>query len=79
MLVLTRKNGQNLVIGDNITIKILDIKGDTVRIGIDAPKEVAVHRQEVYEAIKQANKGAAMSKHKLPNLPGLGSTEDNNT
>lgn len=69
MLVLTRKAGQNLIIGDNITIKILDVKGDTVRIGIDAPKEVAVHRQEVYEAIRQANKGAALSTKQPPTLP----------
>ncbi|EEG76541.1 carbon storage regulator CsrA [Dethiobacter alkaliphilus] len=69
MLVLTRKSGENLIIGDNITIKILEIKGDTVKIGIDAPKEVAIHREEVFEAIKEANRAAALSPKKIPTLP----------
>lgn len=69
MLVLTRKAGQNLVIGDNITVKILEIKGDTIKLGIEAPREVTVHRQEVFEAIKQANKAAALGGKALPVLP----------
>lgn len=69
MLILTRKAGQNLVIGDNIIIKILDVKGDAVKIGIEAPKEVAVNRQEIFEAIKQANQGAALSQNTFPTLP----------
>jgi len=71
MLILTRKAGQNLVIGDHITVKILEIKGDAVKIGIEAPKEVAVNRQEVYEAIRQANRAAALSHDELPRLPVL--------
>ncbi|MBS4009034.1 MAG: carbon storage regulator CsrA [Clostridium sp.] len=69
MLILTRKAGQNLVIGDSITVKILEIKGDAVKIGIKAPKEVAVNREEVYEAIRAANQAAAFSHDELPRLP----------
>lgn len=69
MLILTRKAGQNLVIGDNITVKVLEIKGDAVKIGIEAPKEVPVNRQEVYEAIRQANQAAAFKHNELPRLP----------
>ncbi|MFW0860893.1 MAG: carbon storage regulator CsrA [Dethiobacter sp.] len=69
MLILTRKTGQDLIIGDNITVKVLEIKGDSVKIGIEAPKEVAVNRQEVYDAIRQANREAALKKDELPRLP----------
>ncbi|MDW7651583.1 MAG: carbon storage regulator CsrA [Bacillota bacterium] len=69
MLILTRKAGQNLVIGDNIIIKILDVKGETIKIGIEAPKDVAVNRQEVHEAIKQANRAAALGPKTIPTLP----------
>ncbi|MBT9142160.1 MAG: Carbon storage regulator [Dehalococcoidia bacterium] len=69
MLILTRKTGQDLIIGDNITVKVLEIKGDSVKIGIEAPKEVAVNRQEVYDAIRQANREAALKKDGLPRLP----------
>lgn len=51
MLVLSRKNNESIVIKDNITITVVEIRGDKVRLGIVAPKEVPVHRQEVYEAI----------------------------
>ena len=52
MLVLSRKRGEALVIGGNITIKIIESRGDKVRLGIEAPKEVSVHRAEVLERIK---------------------------
>lgn len=52
MLVLSRKKHETIVIGDNIRITINEIRGDRVRIAIDAPKDVEVHRQEVYDAIK---------------------------
>jgi carbon storage regulator len=51
MLVVTRKNGEQLVIGDNIVVTVLKIEGDRVRLGIAAPREVPVHRMEVFEAI----------------------------
>ncbi|MCA9113677.1 MAG: carbon storage regulator CsrA [Planctomycetaceae bacterium] len=53
MLVLSRQRDQSIIIGDNIVITIVDIRGDKVRIGIEAPTEITVHRQEVYEAIRR--------------------------
>jgi len=58
MLVLTRKSGQGVVIGDDIRISIVSIDGDRVRVGIEAPKEVSVHREEVYLEIKRENQQA---------------------
>lgn len=59
MLVLTRKMGESVVIGDNeINVKVLGITGNQIRLGIDAPKEVSVHRQEIYDRIKQTEKTA---------------------
>lgn len=59
MLVLTRKAGEGIIIGDDIKITIVELKGGGVRVGIDAPREMKVHRQEVFERIKQENKEAA--------------------
>ncbi len=59
MLVLTRKILESVVIGDDIEVYILEIKGDRVRLGIKAPREVSVHRKEVYEEIRRANIEAA--------------------
>lgn len=59
MLILSRKPGESVIIGENIHIKILEVKGESVKIGIDAPRQTTVHRQEVYEAILQENKAAA--------------------
>ena len=58
MLVLTRKTGEGIIIGDDIRITVVELKGGGVRIGIDAPREMKVHRQEVYERSKQENKEA---------------------
>ena len=52
MLVLTRRKDEKIVIGDNITVMVVDIRGDKVRLGIEAPPEITVHREEVYQAIK---------------------------
>lgn len=59
MLALTRKKGEALVIGNDIEITILEIKGDQIRIGIQAPKEIPVYRKEVYIQIQESNKEAA--------------------
>lgn len=61
MLALTRKKGDSIIIGDNIELIVLDIQGDQVRIGIDAPRNIAVHRKEIYDQIQQENKTAAIS------------------
>lgn len=59
MLVLSRKKDEKIVIGDNITLMVIEIRGDKVRLGIDAPKEVSVHREEVYNAIKRERHGTS--------------------
>lgn len=53
MLVLTRKRDEKVMIGDNIVVTVVDIRGDKVRLGVEAPSDVPVHRQEVYDAIKR--------------------------
>ena len=53
MLILTRRISESVIIGDNVKITVLGVKGSQVRLGIDAPKEVSVHREEIYERIKQ--------------------------
>ena len=55
MLVLSRQRDETIVIGDNIEITVVDIRGDKVRLGITAPREIQVHRKEIYEAIKREN------------------------
>ena len=59
MLVLTRKKGQSIIIGQSIEITIVDIQGDSIRLGVDAPKEISVHRKEVFIEIQDENKKAA--------------------
>jgi carbon storage regulator len=61
MLVLSRQRDESIVIGDNVVITIVDIRGDKVRLGIEAPGEIPVHRQEVYEAIQRENRKSATS------------------
>jgi carbon storage regulator len=57
MLILTRRVGETVMIGDEVTVTILGVKGNQVRVGINAPKSVAVHREEIYERIKREQQG----------------------
>ena len=59
MLVLSRHRDESIMIGDDVVVTIIDIRGDRVRLGIDAPQDIPVHRQEVYDAIKKENAKAA--------------------
>lgn len=59
MLVLTRKIHQSIVIGDDVEVVVLEVRGEQVRLGIKAPKDVSVHRKEIYEQIQDENKGAS--------------------
>lgn len=59
MLVLTRKVDQSIIIGDNIKLTVVEIRGDQVKIGIEAPREIPVHREEVYREIQEENRKAA--------------------
>ena len=59
MLILTRRVGETLMIGDDVTVTVLGVKGNQVRIGINAPKDVSVHREEIYERIRNEKAGAS--------------------
>jgi carbon storage regulator len=76
MLVLTRKTGQKLIIGDSIEVTILEAKGDCVKIGIQAPKDISVYREEIYEEIKKANQQALQTPQTLENVMQYLDTEE---
>ena len=59
MLVLTRRAGESVVIGGNVVVTVVEVRGDVVRVGIEAPREVQVHREEVFRAVRDANLAAA--------------------
>ncbi len=63
MLVLSRQRDESIIIGDNVIVTIVDIRGDKVRLGIEAPAEIPVHRQEVYDAIRRENEATGDKPH----------------
>ena len=63
MLILTRRVGETLMIGDSVTVTVLGVKGNQVRIGITAPKDVAVHREEIFQRIKREHEGGGDTPH----------------
>ncbi len=71
MLVLSRRKDETIMIGDNVEVTIVDIKGDTVRLGIQAPRSISVHRKEIYEAI-QAENIAAGKQQAVPDKTAIG-------
>jgi len=72
MLVLSRKPNESIIIGDNIEVKIVEVRGEQVKLGITAPRDIPVHRKEVYESIHKQNLNAVQKKHtnleKLSNM-----------
>jgi len=72
MLVLTRKLNQSIKIGDDVEITVIEVRGDQVRLGVTAPRDVAVHRKEVYLQIQQENRAASAA----PDVSGLDTLSD---
>jgi len=77
MLVLSRKKNESIVINNDITIVVVEIRGDKVRLGVEAPKEVPVHRREVYDAIRRND--AASGSKTVTDVSGNGAIEDATT
>jgi carbon storage regulator len=68
MLMMTRRAGQKIVLGDNITIEVVEVAGNTVRLGVDAPRSVPVYREEIWTAVRAENEAAATATE-LPTAP----------
>ena len=71
MLVLSRKKDEKIIIGDNIEITVVDVSGDQVQLGIDAPKEIEIHREEIYRKIEKENIEATKSQIDVDKLKSL--------
>ncbi|MDZ7793981.1 MAG: carbon storage regulator CsrA [Spirochaetia bacterium] len=74
MLILSRKKDESIMIGDQIEISVVDIKGDQIKLGIKAPRDIKVYRQEVFTAIQQENQAAAKTGTQLPEIDLLSQT-----
>lgn len=68
MLILSRNKGQKIMINDNIVLSVIEVNGDQVRIGIEAPGNVTIYREEIYEAIKQQNQNAVEFNDDIQNI-----------
>ena len=69
MLMMTRRAGQKIILGDNITIEIVEVAGNTVRLGVDAPRSIPVYREEIWTAVRAENEAAASATTELPAAP----------
>ncbi len=69
MLVLSRKKNESIIIADNVVITVIEIRGDKVRLGIDAPREIPIHRSEVHDAIKKEREAAARNEDPSSPVP----------
>ena len=63
MLILTRRVGESVVIGDDVDVTVLGVKGNQVRLGVKAPREIAVHREEIYQRIRRENENGGVNRH----------------
>jgi carbon storage regulator len=72
MLMMTRRAGQKIVVGDDITIEVVEVAGNTVRIGVNAPRSVPVYREEIWTAVRAENEAAAAAPAELPVPPQAG-------
>ncbi len=77
MLVLSRKKGESIMVGEQIELVVVSVEGDTVRLGINAPKHVEIHRKEVYLSIRNANQEAIAKRVDLGKLADLVRSRDN--
>lgn len=71
MLVLSRKKNESIIIADNIEVRVVDIRGDQVKIGISAPPQIKIYREEVYRAIQEENRSALSVSREIPSLDDL--------
>ena len=71
MLILSRKTNESIMIGDRVQVSVVDIKGDQVKLGIQAPREVKVYREEVYQAIQAENQAALAARTELPKIDAM--------
>ena len=69
MLMMTRRAGQKIVLGDGIVIEVVEVAGNTVRLGVDAPRSVPVYREEIWTAVRAENEAAANAPASLPSAP----------
>lgn len=76
MLILTRRVGETLVIGDDVTVTVLGVKGNQVRIGVEAPKHISVHREEIYERIQREKAQATTDGTAATDTPPVGSVRE---
>lgn len=69
MLIITRRPGEKIILGDDVVLTVMEVSGQTVRLGIEAPKSLPIYREEIWAAVKSENEAAAQADTALPKLP----------